>query len=451
MRDLIITENITLDGVIDMAGGWFEPAADEPDLAEVARAHSEAADAFWAARFERCGASGRTRPTTRPASATISTAFTSYVVSSTLTVPGWEPTTVLDLDGILALKQTQGRDIVCTGSLTLVPELILRGLVDEFRLFVYPAVIGSGQRLFERPLGVELAETRAFRLAWCCCATGSPRRGVGRPAPAARGAATRASDRRVCGQAPGWCSRDTGHDRGSVMAHRGRRLATVEIDVSTRDRRMLRRYADANRDHFAGAYMDDERRLRVGFTADAAAHLDRLHGLLEEPVQLFDFVPRHTLSELQALQQRITADIDALAREGVRITATVLLEQANQVEIDIFPLTEPSAALLYRRYGDAVVVQEDEVQPARPSRAAGHPLDQREARPAVLARRDRRAMVLHILVGFLRATGNLLLMTVDLSRLSRRSLGIPRGRGQWRTAATGDVRFACPQQRVIGY
>jgi len=151
-----------------------------------------------------------------------------------------------------------------------------------------------------------------------------------------------------------------------VTAHRGRPLATVEIDVSTRDRRILRRYADANRDHFAGAYMDDERRLRVGFTADAAAHLDRLHRLLQEPLQLFDFVPRHTLSELQALQQRITADIDALAGEGVRITATLLLEQTNQVEIDIYPLTEPSAARLYRRYGDAVVVREDEVQPTRP-------------------------------------------------------------------------------------
>ena len=41
-------------------------------------------------------------------------------------------------------------------------------------------------------------------------------------------------------------------------------------------------------------------------------------------------------------QQRITADIDALACEGVQITATLLLEQTNQVEIDIYPLTEPS-------------------------------------------------------------------------------------------------------------
>ena len=86
-----------------------------------------------------------------------------YVVSSTLTDPGWEPATVLGLDDIEAVKATEGGDIVCTGSLTLVPELIARGLVDEFRLFVYPVVLGSGQRLFERALDVELAETREFR------------------------------------------------------------------------------------------------------------------------------------------------------------------------------------------------------------------------------------------------------------------------------------------------
>ena len=86
-----------------------------------------------------------------------------YVVSSTLTDPGWEPATVLGLDDIEAVKATEGGDMVCTGSLTLVPELIARGLVDEFRLFVYPVVLGSGQRLFERPLDVELAETSEFR------------------------------------------------------------------------------------------------------------------------------------------------------------------------------------------------------------------------------------------------------------------------------------------------
>ena len=80
-----------------------------------------------------------------------------YVVSSTLRDPEWEPTTVLTGDPIAAvreLKEQPGRDIVVTGSITLCHALIEAQLVDEFRLFVYPAVQGRGRRLF--PDGLEL-------------------------------------------------------------------------------------------------------------------------------------------------------------------------------------------------------------------------------------------------------------------------------------------------------
>jgi dihydrofolate reductase len=49
---------------------------------------------------------------------------------------------------IRSLKSSPGKDIVATGSITLVHALIAAGLVDEFRLFVYPVVIGRGRRLF---------------------------------------------------------------------------------------------------------------------------------------------------------------------------------------------------------------------------------------------------------------------------------------------------------------
>jgi dihydrofolate reductase len=64
-----------------------------------------------------------------------------YVVSATLAEPGWEPTAVLRgplREEITALKSAPGRDIVVTGSITLVHALIAAGLVDEYRLFVYP-------------------------------------------------------------------------------------------------------------------------------------------------------------------------------------------------------------------------------------------------------------------------------------------------------------------------
>ena len=92
-----------------------------------------------------------------------------YVVSSTITDPQWEGTTVLSGDPVRQvadLKQQPGLDIVLTGSISLCHTLIKAGLVDEYRLFVYPAVQGRGRRLF--PDGVELPklallEAKSFR------------------------------------------------------------------------------------------------------------------------------------------------------------------------------------------------------------------------------------------------------------------------------------------------
>ena len=91
------------------------------------------------------------------------------MVSSTITDPQWENTTILSGDPVQRvqeLKEQQGLDIVVTGSITLCHTLINAGLVDEYRLFVYPAVQGRGRRLF--PDGFELPrlrllETQSFR------------------------------------------------------------------------------------------------------------------------------------------------------------------------------------------------------------------------------------------------------------------------------------------------
>ena len=167
MRDLIITENITLDGVIDASAGWFDVGndADLSDVAEALREHSAASDALLVGRstFEAFRSFWPQQTDDETGVHEHLNRVHKYVVSSTLTEPGWEPSTVLGLDDIEPLKAAGGRDIVCTGSLTLVPELIARGLVDEFRLFVYPVVLGTGQRLFEQAVDVELAETRTFR------------------------------------------------------------------------------------------------------------------------------------------------------------------------------------------------------------------------------------------------------------------------------------------------
>ena len=67
---------------------------------------------------------------------------------------------------VTSLKDTPGGDLLLTGSIAVAHELIEAGLVDEYRLFVYPVVIGRGRRLF--PDGIDLgklrlAETTPFR------------------------------------------------------------------------------------------------------------------------------------------------------------------------------------------------------------------------------------------------------------------------------------------------
>jgi dihydrofolate reductase len=96
-------------------------------------------------------------------------AVSKYVVSRTMQEPGWTGTTVLRgglQDELEALKSQPGRDIVTTGSIRLVHDLIAAGLVDESACFVYPVVLGHGQRLLTEASGLpplRLVESLAFR------------------------------------------------------------------------------------------------------------------------------------------------------------------------------------------------------------------------------------------------------------------------------------------------
>jgi dihydrofolate reductase len=175
MRDLIVTENITLDGVIDAAGGWFATAddarVDQSDLVAALRDQSARADAvlFGRVTFEQMrGYWPRQADDTSGVSKYLDS-VSKYVVSKTLGEPEWQHSTVLRgpmEDEVRALKARPGRDIVCTGSITLVRDLIAAGLVEEYRLFVHPVVLGRGERLFaDAPHAPKLrvVETRQFR------------------------------------------------------------------------------------------------------------------------------------------------------------------------------------------------------------------------------------------------------------------------------------------------
>ncbi|WP_236700502.1 dihydrofolate reductase family protein [Allosalinactinospora lopnorensis] len=175
MRDLIVTENSTLDGVIDATGNWFSAAddaeADQSDVVAALREQSEAADAvvFGWVTFEEMRGYWPKQTDDTTGVAHYLNRVAKYVFSSTMRDPEWEHTTVLRgalRDEIRALKSKPGKDIVTTGSITLVHGLIAAGLVDEYRLFVYPVVLGRGERLFADATEIptlRLVETRPFR------------------------------------------------------------------------------------------------------------------------------------------------------------------------------------------------------------------------------------------------------------------------------------------------
>ena len=74
-----------------------------------------------------------------------------YVASTTLRAPEWTNTTVLGPDlaaEVARIKQEHAGDILVNGSVTLVHALAEHGLVDEYRLMVFPTVLGGGKKLF---------------------------------------------------------------------------------------------------------------------------------------------------------------------------------------------------------------------------------------------------------------------------------------------------------------
>jgi dihydrofolate reductase len=153
MRKLVITQNITLDGSVEMLDDWFDPQLQDEDLLEESHRQDSQADALLVGRQTFVDFRGYwPKQTEDPTGVTdYLNRVAKYVVSSTMTDPEWPNSTVLTgdpIERITELKSQPGKDIVLTGSISLAHPLIAGGVVDEFRLFVYPTVQGRGRRLF---------------------------------------------------------------------------------------------------------------------------------------------------------------------------------------------------------------------------------------------------------------------------------------------------------------
>ncbi len=171
MRKLIVAEFITLDGVIQapggdaedtdggfVHGGWTLPYWHDDIGAHFFEAMSQA-DAFLLGRktWQGHGSAFEPMPPGDPFFDAINR-IPKYVVSTTLTsASAWRNSTLVRgnvVEAVRELKQQSGQDILIDGSSVLMHTLIEAGLVDEYRLHVYPLVLGSGKRLF--PIGTRV-------------------------------------------------------------------------------------------------------------------------------------------------------------------------------------------------------------------------------------------------------------------------------------------------------
>jgi dihydrofolate reductase len=177
MRRVVVSEFLTLDGVMEAPGGEFHPdgkggwtmqffneeagtfkfdelfAADALLLGRVTYEHFAAA---WPSMTDDAGFADRMN------------SLPKFVASTTLNEPlEWNATLI---QGELAaevakLKDEAGQDILVFGSGDLVHTLLQHDLIDEFRLLVFPVILGSGKRLFRDGIAtsaLQLLEATTF-------------------------------------------------------------------------------------------------------------------------------------------------------------------------------------------------------------------------------------------------------------------------------------------------
>jgi dihydrofolate reductase len=155
---IVVTEFVSLDGVMEdpggaenfKHGGWsFEIArGEEGDKFKLDEAFASEALLLGRVTYDGFAAAW---PSREGEFADKFNSMPKYVVSSTLGEPEWNNSTVLRgdvVEEVGKLWQEQDGDIVVHGSAQLVQTLVEHDLVDEFRLMVYPVVLGSGKRLF---------------------------------------------------------------------------------------------------------------------------------------------------------------------------------------------------------------------------------------------------------------------------------------------------------------
>jgi dihydrofolate reductase len=175
LRKVIVSMFVSLDGVMEDPGGaekfehggWTIPYWDDEigkfkldelfasDALLLGRVTYQGFAAVWPSQNDEAGFADRMN------------GLPKYVVSTTLQDLEWNNSRLIKgnvAEEVSRLKEQPGQDILIAGSGILVNTLLQDGLIDEYRLLVYPVVLGSGKRLFKEGsiTGLRLVETKTF-------------------------------------------------------------------------------------------------------------------------------------------------------------------------------------------------------------------------------------------------------------------------------------------------
>jgi dihydrofolate reductase len=167
MRKLVVSEFVSLDGVMENPQWTFQFSSEEQDNFKfnemkasdalmLGRVTYEGFAAAWPNMIEETGEYGEWM-----------NGYPKHVVSTTLEEVNWNNSSLIKgniAEEVSRLKQQAGKDILVFGSCSLVQTLMELDLIDEYRLMVFPVVVGSGKRLFGD--GIEkvlrLTDTKTF-------------------------------------------------------------------------------------------------------------------------------------------------------------------------------------------------------------------------------------------------------------------------------------------------
>jgi dihydrofolate reductase len=148
MNNIIVSMFVTLDGVVESPEKW-SPKYWNDGIAKFKHEELFAADALLLGRVTYEVFAGSWPSRKGDAFTERMNSMPKYVVSSTLGSVSWN-STLIRRDALAEIeKLRQQKRLLVFGSVTLVQTLMQRGLVDEYRLLVYPLVLGGGKRMFK--------------------------------------------------------------------------------------------------------------------------------------------------------------------------------------------------------------------------------------------------------------------------------------------------------------